>query len=116
MSIRIFVYDGMVVNVDNNADAERMLKDPLTEREVPADDFGEDAKYVGPDTAVLNEDGTISFTKPDTSQSDILTEIHRLEGSITSRNIRSALLGDSWSLGKIQDVEGQISSLRSQLN
>lgn len=45
---------------------------------------------------------------PLTSEQQIL----ELEGTITPRNLRSAVLGDSFAIAKIQDIETQIAVLR----
>lgn len=45
----------------------------------------------------------------------IQQQIEALEGRITERNIRSALLGDSYAKHKIEVIESQIAELRKQL-
>lgn len=45
----------------------------------------------------------------------IQEQIEELEARITERNIRSALLGDSYAKHKIEVIEAQIAELRKQL-
>lgn len=45
----------------------------------------------------------------------IQEQIETLEKSITARNIRSAIQGDTYALNKLQQVEAQIEELRKQL-
>lgn len=51
-------------------------------------------------------------TKPEPT---IQEQIETLEKSITSRNIRSAIQGDTYALNKLQQVEEQIEELRKKL-
>ena len=46
---------------------------------------------------------------------EIQEQIKGLEGQITDRNMRSALLGDEWAISKITQIEAQIAELRKQL-
>ena len=53
---------------------------------------------------------------PQKPQRDVILEqINNLEKSITARNLRSAIQGDSFALSKIAEVETQIAELRKQL-
>lgn len=53
---------------------------------------------------------------PQKSSNQMLQEqIEELEKRITERNLRSALLGDSYAKHKIEVIEAQISELRKQL-
>lgn len=45
----------------------------------------------------------------------ILGQIEELEKSITERNMRGAILGDSFAINKITETEAQIAQLRTQL-
>jgi len=45
----------------------------------------------------------------------VLEQIEALEATITLRNYREAIMGDSYALGVISDVDSQIAVLRSQL-
>lgn len=45
----------------------------------------------------------------------IQEQIEALEGTITARNLRSAIQGDQFALDKIAQVEAQIEVLRQQL-
>ena len=45
----------------------------------------------------------------------ILEQIEALEKTITDRNIRGAVIGDSFAINKINEIESQISQLRQQL-
>ena len=45
----------------------------------------------------------------------IQEQIEELEARITERNLRSALLGDSYAKHKIEVIEAQIAELRKQL-
>lgn len=45
----------------------------------------------------------------------ILEQIESLEGRITERNIRAAIMGDEFAINKINDIEAQIAELRKQL-
>lgn len=45
----------------------------------------------------------------------ILDQIKELEGQITDRNLRSAMLGDEFATNKITRIEAQIEALREQL-
>ena len=42
-------------------------------------------------------------------------QIEALENTITARNIRAAIQGDSFALSKIAEIESQIKELRKQL-
>lgn len=54
--------------------------------------------------------------KPEPTHEEIIKEqIIQLEAQVTSRNIRAALLGDSFAINKITDIEAQIEELRKQL-
>lgn len=46
---------------------------------------------------------------------EILEQINELEGQITDRNMRNAVLGDEWAINKITQIEAQIAELREQL-
>ncbi len=52
---------------------------------------------------------------PPMPEPTIQQQIEALEGRITERNIRSALLGDSYAKHKIEVIEAQIAELRKQL-
>lgn len=45
----------------------------------------------------------------------ILEQIKELEGQITDRNLRGAILGDEFATNKITQIEEQIAELRRQL-
>ena len=67
-------------------------------------------------------DNPVAFTEeyppviPEPTPAELaLAEINRLEGSITARNLRSALLGDNVAIAKITATEAQIAELRKQL-
>lgn len=45
----------------------------------------------------------------------ILEQIKALEGQITDRNLRGAILGDEFATNKITQIEAQIEELRKQL-
>lgn len=45
----------------------------------------------------------------------ILGQIESLEHTITERNVRGALIGDSFAINKITETEAQIAQLRQQL-
>lgn len=45
----------------------------------------------------------------------ILEQIKELEGQITDRNLRGAILGDEFATNKIRQIEAQIEELRKQL-
>ena len=51
-----------------------------------------------------------------TKQEMIQEQIEELEARITERNLRSALLGDSYAKHKIEVIEAQIAELRKQLD
>ncbi len=54
--------------------------------------------------------------KPEPSREEILKqEIAELEAQISARNMRAALLGDSFALNKITDIEAQIEVKRQEL-
>lgn len=46
----------------------------------------------------------------------IQQQIESLEAQITERNLRSAILGDSWAINKITQIEEQIAELRRLLD
>lgn len=46
---------------------------------------------------------------------DILEQISLLEHKITERNLRGAIIGDSFAINKINEIESQIAQLRQQL-
>ena len=46
---------------------------------------------------------------------DILEQISLLEHKITARNLRGAIIGDSFAINKINEIESQIAQLRQQL-
>jgi len=116
--IRIFEHNGILLNVDNEKDAERLLKDPLTKREIPVDQFGEDANLVSSSSTTLHADGSITFNPPDAKQKaieGIQGEINKLEMSISTRHTRSAILGDEYAIAKLKDTEDAIDALRKEL-
>ena len=43
-----------------------------------------------------------------------LSQIAALEAQITPRNVRAAIIGDAFALGRIEFVEAQISELRAE--
>ena len=54
--------------------------------------------------------------KPEPSHKEIIQrQIDELEIQITARNMRSAVLGDSFALNKITQIEAQIAELRKQM-
>lgn len=65
--IQTFLYNKMVVNTDNAEDAERLLSDPLTDRELTQEEsaaiFGDFVHLAGPDSTIVNSDGNITFNK-----------------------------------------------------
>lgn len=66
--IRLFIYEDFVLNVDNDEEAERLLKDPLVERELSQSEvdaiFGEWKHLASPATTTVDEAGRITFTLP----------------------------------------------------
>lgn len=52
---------------------------------------------------------------PPMPEPTIQQQIESLEGQITERNIRSAILGDQYAINKITRIEAQIEELRKQL-
>jgi len=66
MTLRLFIYDNFVLNVDNDVDAERLLSDPKTVRELTLEEiektFGKYANYACPNTTEIGEDKVIKFT------------------------------------------------------
>jgi len=65
------------------------------------------------------ENITVSYEKVELSPSEhnaiIKQEIVEEEGKLTSRNIRNAIKGDSFALGKIDEIETNIATLRAKL-
>ena len=57
----------------------------------------------------------IVVINPPMPEPTIQQQIEALEGRITERNLRSALLGDSYAKHKIEVIESQIAELRKQL-
>lgn len=54
--------------------------------------------------------------KPEPTPKEIIqAQIDELEGQITDRNVRGAILGDEFALNKLQTTEAQIAELRRQL-
>lgn len=45
----------------------------------------------------------------------IQQQIEALEASITSRNIRNAILGDEYAINRVREIEAEIAVLREQL-
>ena len=66
--MRLFIYQDTIINTDNETDAENILSDPLTKRELSENEikqtFGKYAHLSGPDTTTIKEDGTIVFVLP----------------------------------------------------
>lgn len=65
----------------------------------------------------IEDDGMYYKTvqNPPKQAPTIQQQIEELEGRITERNLRSALLGDSYAIHKIEVIEAQIAELRKQL-
>lgn len=62
---------------------------------------------------------TVSYEKVSLSPSEhnavIQAEIIEEENKITARNIRNAIKGDNFALGKIDEIEANIATLRAKL-
>lgn len=52
---------------------------------------------------------------PPMPEPTIQQRIEALEGQITGRNIRAAILGDQFAINKMTEIEAQIAELRKQL-
>ena len=65
------------------------------------------------------ENITVSYEKVELSPAEhnavIKQEIVEEENKLTSRNIRNAIKGDSFALGKIDEIEANIATLRAKL-
>ena len=65
------------------------------------------------------ENITVSYEKVELSPAEhnavIKAEIVEEENKLTSRNIRNAIKGDSFALGKIDEIEANIATLRAKL-
>lgn len=68
--MRLFIYGDTVINCDNDQDAERILKDPSTLRELLDDEieetFGNYAAHAGPHNTSVDSYGNITFTLDET--------------------------------------------------
>lgn len=64
---RIFIYADIILNIDNDADAEKLLARgarELTEGEITAAGMAGYEHLVSPENTVVGDDGTITFTPP----------------------------------------------------
>lgn len=98
---RIFILsDKTVVNVDNDADAERLLASEATE--VPQEDavavFGEDLSIVSSGCVTVAEDGTLTFAPPDRSAEGLTwnadTKAWDVDLSFLNQERRTAILAE----------------------
>lgn len=62
-----------------------------------------------------NGDWYLKGYSPNKPAPTIQEQIEALENTITARNIRAAIQGDSFALSKIAEIESQIEELRKQL-
>lgn len=66
--MRIFIYDGKVINVDNDRDAEALLGDEKTVRELSKAEikkvFGTSAHLASFENTEILDDGSVKFTLP----------------------------------------------------
>ena len=62
-----------------------------------------------------NGDWYLKGYSPNKPAPTIKEQIEALENTITARNIRAAIQGDSFALSKIAEIESQIKELRKQL-
>lgn len=62
-----------------------------------------------------NGDWYLKGYSPNKPAPTIQEQIEALENTITARNIRAAIQGDSFALSKIAEIESQIKELRKQL-
>ena len=65
--MRIFIYKNQCVNVDNDADAVRLLQQgarELTTEEIRKYGMAGYEQYVSPMNTIINADGTVTFTPP----------------------------------------------------
>lgn len=65
---RIFIHDGIALNIDNDEDTERLLSDgarELTPEEIAAAGMAGYEHLVSPSNTTISEDGSITFTPPE---------------------------------------------------
>lgn len=65
---RIFIHDGIALNIDNDEDAERLLSNgarELTNEEIAAAGMAGYEHLVSPSNTTISEDGGITFTPPE---------------------------------------------------
>lgn len=94
--MRLFIFNGHVINVDNDKDAERVLSDPLTERELNPDEitatFSGLEALTGPDNTQVKPDGTIIFDQAKAAliAQDLDREIKKVQAKKTMETTLTA--------------------------
>ena len=92
----------------------KILKTELSERQ---EEYTQVAQWCNENGYHIEDDGEYYkvVINPPAPEPTIQQRIERLEGQITDRNIRSAIMGDEYALNKISSIEAQIEELRRQL-
>ena len=98
--MRIIIYNNQCFNVDNDADAARLLEQgarELTPKEIQEYGMAGYEQHVSPANSVVNADGTVSFTPPDVAamekearRQEILIELDRIDRA-SARSLRAIL-------------------------
>jgi len=98
--MQIIIYNHQCFNVDNEADAARLLQQgarELTAEEIRQYGMAGFEQYVSPANTVVNADGTVTFTPPDVAaeqaearRAEILSELDRIDRA-SSRSLRAIL-------------------------
>lgn len=122
MTLRLFIYNNFVLNVDSDAAAARILADEATVRELTSDEityiFGDYAAYAGPTNTSVDADGCITFDFDEEGYlSDLKTNIKQQRDALLAASDWRYLSGNeayqtsAWStyrqaLRDITDQEG----------
>lgn len=87
------------------------------ELESHLEEYAKVAQWCNENGYHIEDDGMYYKTvqNPPKHAPTIQQQIEELEDRITERNLRSALLGDSYAKHKIEVIEAQIAELRKQL-
>lgn len=93
-----------------------MIGKKLYKGQYTSQEYAETAVWCNNNNAHLEDKGEYHEVVENISHTPTIQEqIEVLEGSITPRNLRSAIQGDNFALSKIAEVEAQIAELRKQL-
>lgn len=107
--IKVFILNGECINVDNETDARRLIKDGANEV-TDLSIFGDNVKDVCPANTKVNADGSITFTPP----TDEAVKQKEIQKEILDKDKRIAEIKDKLLTAVLLDDTDTVNSLKAE--